>query len=359
MNFLPSESEILSRTKGNWDNPVVTFLCITYNQEDYIEQTINGFLEQKTSFPYEILIHDDCSTDGTVNIIETYRLKYPRIIKCIYQAKNQYSQGISPVVIAGKECRSDYVALCEGDDYWINENKIENQYNLMCSDNSISMIISPGKLERNGEILSELHGYHGSKIKEVGAQEILNDADQFAPTASYFLKKVYMIDACELFIEAPFADLFIELYSAVFGKVVYYPEVGSVYRVAAKNSWSEYIDSNRLNNYLKLIKSIEKIIEFSKSVEGFEHLDWSVKLACMYSDIAMIHLKNKEFEKFREMISISNRHSSLRFSHKIIFSLRNYPMIFPFTVYPAIFLKSKIRIFLNKYKAKAVLKKIS
>ena len=165
-----------------------------------------------------------------------------------------------------------------------------------------------------------------------------------------------MIDACELFIKAPFTDLFIELYSAVSGKAVYYPEVGSVYRVAAKNSWSEHIDSNRLNNYLKLIKSIEKTISFSKGIEGFENLDWSVKLGCMYSDIAMIYLKNKEFEKFREMISVSNSYNSSRLSHRVIFNLRNYPMIFPFTVYPAVSLASKIRMFLKKYKAKTVLK---
>ena len=218
MLYLPSEAEILSRFKGKSTKPLVTFLCITYNQENYIEQTIKGFLKQKTSFPYEILIHDDQSTDSTKSIIESYRLRYPNIMRCIYQDENQYSKGISPIVIAGIECISVYVALCEGDDYWINEKKIENQLKLIMSDKSISMVVSPGKLEQDGKILSELHCYYGAKNQNVNAQDILDITGQFAPTASYLLKKSFLINAINMFKKAPVDDTFIELYSAVFGK---------------------------------------------------------------------------------------------------------------------------------------------
>ena len=63
--IIPTEQEIIKRVKADWSKPKVTFLCITYNQQDYIEDTIKGFLSQKTSFPFEIIIHDDCSTDYT------------------------------------------------------------------------------------------------------------------------------------------------------------------------------------------------------------------------------------------------------------------------------------------------------
>lgn len=345
---LLDEDEILGRVQSDWTKPLVTFLCFTYNQEDYIEQTIRGFLEQKTSFPYEILIHDDSSTDGTKDIIESYRLKYPHIIRCIYQAENQYSQGISPSIIVEKECKSDYVALCEGDDYWINENKIENQFKLMLSDDSISMIVSPGKLERDGKILSDLHCYYGSENKNITAQDILNVASQFAPTASYFVKKSYLVNATDAFIDAPVGDLFIELYSAVFGRVVYLPEVSSVYRAMAKNSFSEKSSIDGLKNCIRIKDSMQKTIEQSRSIKGFDRLDWSIKLAAMHSDIALLYLKNKEVEKFKEMINISHSYSSSRFSQKVIFSLRNYTILFPFTVYPAISLKNKFRVFFKK-----------
>lgn len=323
MEGLLSEVEILDRVKADWTKPVVSFLCTTYNQESYIGNAIKGFLEQKTSFPYEILIHDDNSMDGTKDIIEKYRLKYPNIIRCIYQTENKYSKGFSTLAIAAKECKCDYIALCEGDDYWINENKIENQFDFMKSDDSISMIVSPGNLECEGEILSELIGFHGKEPKVITAQNVLDIADQFAPTASYFLKKDYLIKSRELFIEAPVGDLFIELYSAIFGKLVYFPEVGSVYRIRAKNSWSERMVSDLLINKILFIESMQNIIDYSKSIKGFENLVWDVKLSDFYFSLAIVYLNKKDINNFKKNIYISNFHRDLNGARKIIYCLRN------------------------------------
>lgn len=323
MKDLVSEVDILSRVEGDWTQPVITFLCTTYNQEDYIEQAIIGFLEQKTSFPYEILIHDDASTDGTKAIVESYRLRYPQIIRCIYQTENQYSQGISPLLTTGVECRGNYVALCEGDDYWINENKIENQFEVMMSDDAISMVVSPGKIERDGKILSSAHCYHGSEIRSFTAQEILSIDSQFAPTASYLLKRDYLIRSKDIFKKAPIGDLFAELYCAVNGKVVYYPEVGSVYRQAAKGSWTVRLAESNVEGRLKLASSLERTIENSRKVKGFEDLDWSVKLAATYYTIAGAYLKMREFNKFRRAIEKSYNYAHIAKRQKRLFDLRD------------------------------------
>lgn len=71
----------------------VSICCITYNHEKYIRKTLDGFLMQKTNFNYEIIIHDDASTDGTQDIIKEYQNKYPDIFKLIIQTDNQYSKG--------------------------------------------------------------------------------------------------------------------------------------------------------------------------------------------------------------------------------------------------------------------------
>lgn len=109
-------------------NILVSIVCITYNHASYIRKTLDSFLAQKTSFDYEIIIHDDASTDGTTDIIEEYVQKYPEIIIPIFQTENQYSKGIpitSNVVI--RHTRGKYIAFCEGDDFWIDENKLEKQ----------------------------------------------------------------------------------------------------------------------------------------------------------------------------------------------------------------------------------------
>jgi len=107
--------------------PLVSICCITYNHEKYIRDAIEGFLMQETDFPFEIIIHDDASTDKTADIIRDYEKKYPKIIKPIYQTENQYSKGVIPSQITFEIAKGKYIALCEGDDYWTDPNKLRIQ----------------------------------------------------------------------------------------------------------------------------------------------------------------------------------------------------------------------------------------
>lgn len=115
----------------NWngETPLVSVCCITYNHEPYIAQTLDSFLMQKTEFPFEVLIHDDASTDRTADIIRKYEKKFPQIIKPIYQKENQYSQGKRDISATWNfpRAKGKYIAMCEGDDYWIDENKLQIQ----------------------------------------------------------------------------------------------------------------------------------------------------------------------------------------------------------------------------------------
>ena len=113
------------------DNILVSINCIAYNHEKYIAQAIESFLMQITDFKYEILIHDDASTDNTAKIIKEYERKYPEIIKVIYQKKNQYSQGKKVSLFNVKRARGKYIAVCEGDDYWTDRHKLQKQVNYM------------------------------------------------------------------------------------------------------------------------------------------------------------------------------------------------------------------------------------
>ncbi|WP_292257182.1 glycosyltransferase [Marinospirillum sp.] len=113
--------------KGDPEKPVVSICCITYNHEPYIEDALEGFLIQDTDFPFEILIHDDASTDRTADIIREYEAKYPKLIKPIYQVENQYSKGNRATMIVFPLCAGKYIAVCEGDDYWCDPSKLSKQ----------------------------------------------------------------------------------------------------------------------------------------------------------------------------------------------------------------------------------------
>ena len=112
--------------------PLVSIFCITYNHSSYIRQCLDGFLIQKTNFPFEVLIHDDASTDDTAGIIKEYEAKYPDIIKPIYQVENQYSKGLDINIVYNlPRARGKYIAMCEGDDYWIDPLKLQKQVDFL------------------------------------------------------------------------------------------------------------------------------------------------------------------------------------------------------------------------------------
>ena len=107
------------------EETLVSISCITYNQAHFIRQCLDGFLMQKTTFSFEVLIHDDASTDGTTEIIREYESKYPEIIKPLYEKENQWTKGRrGSAVFNYPRAKGKYIALCEGDDYWIDPLKL-------------------------------------------------------------------------------------------------------------------------------------------------------------------------------------------------------------------------------------------
>lgn len=109
----------------------VLIKCMTYNQEEYIEDALKGFVRQKTDFPFCALVVDDCSTDGTAEIIKQYEQDYPDIIKGIYLPVNMYGNPDKQNYIKPWEERAQYIAYCEGDDYWIDDYKLQLQVDFL------------------------------------------------------------------------------------------------------------------------------------------------------------------------------------------------------------------------------------
>lgn len=117
------------------DKPLVAIHCLVYNHEPYLRDCFEGFVMQKTNFPFVAIVHDDASTDGSVAIIREYEEKYPHIFKPIYEAENQYSKNdgsLERVMSAAIETTdAKYVAMCEGDDYWMDALKLQKQVDFM------------------------------------------------------------------------------------------------------------------------------------------------------------------------------------------------------------------------------------
>ena len=138
---------------------LVSISCITYNHSAYIRQCLDGMLMQQTTFDFEILIHDDCSTDGTDDIIREYASKYPQIIKPLFEEENQYQQGkpIGTVVWNLPRAKGKYIAICEGDDYWTDPSKLQKQVDFMEANPDYSICFHKVKtlIQSTGELKDE------------------------------------------------------------------------------------------------------------------------------------------------------------------------------------------------------------
>ncbi|MGO3184201.1 MAG: glycosyltransferase family 2 protein [Aequorivita sp.] len=134
--------------------PLVSILCVTYNHAQFIRPCLVSLVSQKCDFLFEILIHDDASTDGTQDIIKEFQQQYPELVKPILQTENQWSKKASGINLRFNypRAKGKYIALCDGDDYWIGEDKLQKQVTFLETNPDFSMICGAYNLINSGEI---------------------------------------------------------------------------------------------------------------------------------------------------------------------------------------------------------------
>ncbi|EAT13139.1 glycosyltransferase [Bermanella marisrubri] len=241
MRDLRTEEEIISNWKNGIDKPVVSVCCLTFNHEPYIEDALEGFLIQETDFPFEILIHDDASEDNTANIVRRYQARYPNIIKPIYQTENKYSKGIKiNLVYNFSRAKGEYIALCEGDDFWVASDKLKEQITLMKQYPHINISFHP---------VYQVEGFEFSKaktlcdysdvIRQYSPEEVILGGGIFMPTNSLMVKTAILKNLPEWFsTHAPVGDMYIQMIASLGGGAIYMPQKNGAYRTNIPGSWS-------------------------------------------------------------------------------------------------------------------------
>lgn len=217
---------------------MVTVVCCTYNHENYIEQTLKGFLMQKTNFPVQYIIRDDASTDKTADVIRKYEAQYPGVFTAIYNKENQYYKEVpyfSTKVMNSTD--SKYVALCEGDDYWCDENKLQKQVDAMESDESITLCLH-AHYELNAQTGKKKARFPYKKTGVIETGEVFLEPYGIMPaTCSMLMRTSVIREYPEDILHSPVGDRNRRMYLADQGKVYYIAEPMGVYRVNNPHSF--------------------------------------------------------------------------------------------------------------------------
>ncbi len=286
----------------------VSILCLVYNHEKYLRQTLDGFVSQKTNFKYEVLIHDDASKDASAKIITEYAEKYPELIRPILQTENQHSQGIKIFVThVNHLIRGEYVAFCEGDDFWTDPDKLQKQYDVMEANPDCSMCVH--KIRQVNEDGTLTDQYRPSKPLEEGRYDVQKflDVQRIYPfhTASFFMRSrlwLRLSDDPPAFKKA--ADVGDEpmlLYMVAQGNLYYIPECMSAYRMFSIGSWSA---ANKRNPERR-IRHAEKMYEMMRLYDEYTEHRYDCHLPVFEGQIywlkkdfkSLIKMKDQSFLK--------------------------------------------------------------
>lgn len=222
-------------------NPLLSIWCITYNHVKYIRDAIEGFLNQKTTFPVEIFIHDDASNDGTAEIIEEYALKYKNLFWTVLQKENQFSKGNSIILNEFVTVqRGEFIAVCEGDDYWIDEFKLLKQVEYLEKKTDFCGVFHRGfatdETSRRIPFVWDSIKYESSYSQKDCIFTLLSGY----PTASLvFRKTAYPSPICfPVYFKKEPSDFCLDIMITENGKLGFLDFEGSAYRQHAGGIWS-------------------------------------------------------------------------------------------------------------------------
>lgn len=208
--------------------PLVSVCCITYNHKSYISEAIESFLNQKTNFRFEILIYDDCSTDGTREVLKYYEATFPSKIRVFYSHENQYQKGVRLLNLRYNlpRSRGEFVATCDGDDFWCDKYKLQKQVDF---------------LTKNPEAVSCFHDFEslicGERKRSESYLELRNQEQRIMNQKEFLLSHVQFATLMfrnsvnfPQFGQTINGDVFVLAVLSEQGKSGYLNFVGSVYR---------------------------------------------------------------------------------------------------------------------------------
>ena len=283
--------------------PFVSISVTTFNQKNYIKDCLDGILNQRTTFQFEIILGEDQSNDGTREVCQDYAKRYPEKIKLFLRSRkdviyiNGNVTGRYNFLENLKACTGKYIALCDGDDYWTDPLKLQKQVDFLEANEDFSICGSLAKrIYENFQTQNDVEGEAGVFDQKDLAQR------NFIPTASALIKREHIVNLPSWFTDCPIGDWPLFLLCANHGKIKMFNEQMVVRRIHQGGVWGANINSNnsiknvmRLYDMFSILK--DKFSDDVNSVLNKNYLKQSIK-------IVELSLKKEDFDKVDQYLHL-------------------------------------------------------
>ena len=299
----------------NKDDIQVSIFMLTYNQEEYIAQAIEGVLMQETFFSYQLVIGEDCSTDSTREICQEYAAAHPEKIKLLLNEKN-IGLGANYVKTYA-ECTGKYVAICDGDDYWTDPLKLQKQVDFLESYADYNLVFT------NNESLypsGEQHSRDISKVPKNSSFRELVFGNYIASVTVLFRKKKLNISLENLIKNLPYGDWPTYLWvTKDGGKIHLLEEVTAVYRKNFGTSTALRKTKSRLGEInLSILEHLKNFHEFEPRLPEMQRAAIKLKTGLM----ASYNKENRFFKSLKMLMQLSLRQNFLYTGRVYLYSIK-------------------------------------
>jgi glycosyltransferase involved in cell wall biosynthesis len=290
------------------DMLMVSIRCATYNHVNYIRDCLSGFVKQRTNFRFEVIVHDDASTDGTTDIIREFVQLYPDIIKPMYETTNQYSTNVRDMnERINQRLVGKYIAICEGDDYWQDPLKLQKQVDALEENPDLTIaycrvqrIRKDGTLMKGNTIPRANHFCEGRvTLNDFCNEEFYNGYWCFHTSSFLIRKELYdnTLERSEFYSMFPYGDMPAQLWCLVHGDGYFVDTIGSCYRIMS-GGYNSYEKSHADYAISQLQKLINSLSYFDNYTNG--KFSEAIKMRIMRAEIDICTYKGERLPLYRK-----------------------------------------------------------